>query len=148
MPKLRLAFVLLAVVLGIGLNFVQGAQTGSEKLDKLFKRLSCPTPPGCEYENQYVYWQGQMYLLPNGGYGSTWVCTFSPDACTYAYMYCAQWNDWRFFACRIGAYCKITPYGCQPYMLSDEPPSDTIVPITDEQRKFIEEQNKILKEDK
>lgn len=132
----------IALVVGVGGAFA------FERPDLLgAKRNPCPGDqyPMCNGFYQYVLVGNEFVLAPQGGYGSSWVCMYNPSyVCTYAYMYCPQYGDYRFTPCTKGNFCYFNPdYTCNPIPpLSSVSGMESAIKLTDEQKKQVEEATK------
>jgi hypothetical protein len=83
MKRLKLVFIALALVAGVG-----GA-------------LASRPDPGCEYAQQY-YYNGTGYVPVPGEFGVGWICEWAPsNTCTYYKPHPMQPN---YVACRSGFF--------------------------------------------
>jgi hypothetical protein len=83
MKKLKLVFIALALVAGIGGAFASRPDNG------------------CEFSQQY-YYNGASYLPISGEYGVTWYCEYTPAAtCSY---YRPNPMVPNYAACKLGFF--------------------------------------------
>lgn len=86
MKKVKLVFIALALVAGIGGAF------------------ATQPDPGCVGAQQY-YWSGSGYVPISGVYGDTWYCAFDPGVtCSY---YRPNPMQPVYAACRLGIYTPV-----------------------------------------